>query len=121
MFLADNYLTSYYNDKLIEPNMAAAQCKTRGRKALDYAKLNAVGTTQQELELEDGQLQDSPLHLNPSDDEFPEFGGNASSIPSRRREDDENTLLDYEDDLPRDDDGTISITSTRATRDPPHG
>ena len=91
--------------------MAAAR-PVRRRKGLDYAKLNAVGTTEPE-DLEEGQIQDSPLQLTVSDDEaFMADGAMSapvSSIPSARGSDMED-LLDYEDDLT----DTISVSSSRS-------
>ena len=54
-------------------------------------------------ELEEGQLQDTPLRVMASDeDEFPSESGaseQVSQIPSTLRDDDEMTQLDYENDL----------------------
>ena len=73
--------------------------KTRPRKPKDYAKLNTVGTTGEPLE--EGQIADSPFRLNPSDDEFQfqQEEQSATSNINSRFEDNQDTDLDYEDDL----------------------
>ena len=70
----------------------------RNKTKTDYARLNSVGTTEELLE--EGQIQDSPLKLNPSDDEFgQEQSSVTTGIDSRFVINDGDTSLDYEDDL----------------------
>ena len=73
-------------------------CRTRNKTKTDYARLNSAGTTEELLE--EGQIQDSPLKLIPSDDEFEhEQSSVTTGIDSRFVVNDEDTSLDYEDDL----------------------
>ena len=59
--------------------------RTRGRKACDYAKLNAFGReARRKDELEEGQIQDSPIHVHPSDDELELLQSDAPSVVNSR-------------------------------------
>ena len=97
--------------------MAASNRVTRAKKGLNYAKLNSVGTTgaMDDEQLEEGQLQDSPLRIEASDDEFGRehpFLEQSSAMVSRLRDDDDQSMLDYDDiDLGRLDDAAISVSS----------
>ena len=99
--------------QIVIGNMATGR-STRSRKGLNYAKLNAVGTTELD-ELEEGQIEDSPFRLNASDDDFQAeslLSGPIASIPSHRIED-PGEELDYDDVLQggRSDHDTISLSS----------
>ena len=91
--------------------MAAAGVRTRSKKAMNYARLNAVGTTEEPLE--EGQLADSPLRLNPSDDEF---GTEtiADSVPASLMPSHDSSL-DYEDDIMQSRGDTASIITVHTS------
>ena len=73
----------------------------RAKKRTDYAKLNKVGLHGDELE--DGQIIDSPLRGDESDDETVNSSSKTSIKTHTVMEDDDtDTLLDYEDDFPAD-------------------
>ena len=82
-----------------------------------------MGTTEDihEEQLEGGQIvDDSPLRVEVSDDNFQDLGSdNVSLVPSQLREEDEATLLDYNDDLllGRPDDSALSVSSDSTVQD----
>ena len=89
-------------------------CRTRSRKPLDYAKLNAIGTTSEPLEK--GKLADSPLRIILTDDEFDvDQISENTPLNSRLAVDDPETSLNYGDDLlsmRRDTECVVSICSS---------
>ena len=79
-----------------------AQRYLRKTKRTNYAKMNSVGMDEDQLE--DGQIEDSPMRINASDDDLG-MSSNTSTFMAGigqgpgMDEDDAETLLDYEDDV----------------------
>ena len=83
---------------------------------VDHAKLNKVGTTQEEG-LEEEQLADSPLQVHPADDhEFDYKLGSLSEAGSRLVAGEQHsTNLDYDDiQSINDTESVVTITTTES-------
>ena len=100
--------------------MAAAGRSLRTRKKPNYALMNTVGLTEDhggDSELEEGQLQESPLRVEASEDEFMiNEQSDTTFTDSRYPRDSEvfsdaETALDYIDDVP--DDASVQVLDNR--------
>ena len=90
--------------------MAARPHRAKGKKT-DYARLNAVGTTEEPLE--EGQIQDSPLSVHASGDEFDfQHGAVGGAIDERYLTDKWGDVsLDYMDDVQKSQRDAVSVVT----------